>query len=36
MMQILTNDVVLRFVGGFAIGCVIVLSGAYDLFNAVA
>jgi hypothetical protein len=36
MIQILTSDVMLRFFGGFAIGCVLVLSGAFERVNGLA
>lgn len=36
MMKILTSDIALRFFGGFAVGCVLVLSGAPDLLRVVA
>lgn len=36
MMRFLTNDVTLRFLGGFAVGCVMVLTGATNLFHAIA
>lgn len=32
-MRVLTSDVMLRFFGGFAIGCMLVVAGVQDLLN---
>jgi hypothetical protein len=34
MMRALTSDVMLRFLGGFAVGAVVVLSGATGWLHA--
>lgn len=34
MMRALTSDLMLRFLGGFAAGAVLVLAGATDFFHA--
>jgi hypothetical protein len=36
MMHVLTSDVMLRFLGGFGIGCLLVVSGAFDMFSGIA
>lgn len=36
MIRALTSDVMLRFFGGFALGAVLVFTGATDIFNAIA
>lgn len=33
MVQFLTNDVTVRFLGGFAFGCAMVFSGATSLLH---
>ncbi len=33
MMRLLTSDVMVRFLGGFAIGCMLVVVGVQDLLN---
>lgn len=33
MMRILTSDVMVRFYGGFAIGCMLVVAGVQDVLN---
>lgn len=34
MMRVLTSDVMVRFFGGFGIGCMLVVVGVQDLLNA--
>ncbi len=34
MMRVLTSDVMVRFMGGFAIGCMLVVIGVQDVLNA--
>lgn len=36
MIHMLTSDVMIRFFGGFALGCVLVLAGANDLLHGLA
>lgn len=33
-MRVLTSDVMVRFMGGFAIGCMLVVIGVQDVLNA--
>ena len=34
MMRILTNDVTLRLLGGFGLGCLMMVAGVQDLLHA--
>lgn len=36
MIKALTSDIAKRFLGGFAVGCAIVLAGSTGLFNGIA